>query len=692
MSSIALAKYIRNRRTTASIQFPLLYPTTYSVRASSINAGISRGLRRSKNVGFRGKEKSQPRYRENSRPNLIVRRTAEPPSHAFGSSPLTKRGWEGNSQNKRSELIQEWPGRVRHSKETDKREKFSRGKSVVGRPNREGTGSERPRRNELRRKNTREERRDREIASRETPSGEWQGRDGRSRLRVATEAPRWQQNNQRDPESQGRFQKEPQESRFSRPESIFEKKRSGFQGSTIDAINRKRKETDMPIIGRSGNPGSASGPWQSKGVNRDDKKSTSPFRAPSRSLRWSQAENPESRSKERTTYPSHRPINEKSIISYGTRPPSEENVPREKYGNPKEDIDAVENEPRIARNRLPVSVPYTTPASEFLYGTSVVEAALSSRRPLRRKLYKLYIYKGENRENAQQDAALARLAKKNNIDVQNVDGPEWLRILDRMSSGRPHNGYVLESSPLPRRPITSLGELTAQDNKFGFEVMLDYQSREDAAVNGTSTFAEVSSRPLRRKPLVLLLDGIVDPGNLGGILRTASFLGVAGIAISTHHSASFTPVVLKASAGASENLTLFSVNKPAGFIVDSKRAGWTVYAAMAPSRDGPYITHLTTDSLDDPLSRGPCILMLGAEGEGLRKNLGSKADVQVSIPGNSRSSTVDSLNVSVAAGILCNSFLRPAGRNSGKGDVDRNETEEERPFEATKTEDPLDLF
>ncbi|KAI9048485.1 hypothetical protein LZ554_007319 [Drepanopeziza brunnea f. sp. 'monogermtubi'] len=326
--------------------------------------------------------------------------------------------------------------------------------------------------------------------------------------------------------------------------------------------------------------------------------------------------------------------------------------------------DSAVSQPRImhiADHKIPLSVPYTTPASEFLYGTSVVEAALMSRRIPKRKLYKLYIYTGENREDANRDSRIQRLARKNGVDVVRV-GNEWVRLMDKMSAGRPHNGYILEASPLPRLPVTHLGEFkpASEEQQEGFEVTIDYQSREEAAVNGTENFIRVAKSTFGRKPFVLLLDSIVDPGNLGGIIRTASFLGVSAIAISTRNSASFTPVVLKASAGASENVTLFSVNKPSGFVVDSKAAGWKVFAAVAPSkRDDPHMPKsISTDSLDDPLSESPCILMLGGEGEGLRWNLRSKADVDLYIPGCDQSYTVDSLNVSVATGILCNSFLR----------------------------------
>jgi 21S rRNA (GM2251-2'-O)-methyltransferase len=312
---------------------------------------------------------------------------------------------------------------------------------------------------------------------------------------------------------------------------------------------------------------------------------------------------------------------------------------------------------------MPLSVPYTTSASEFLYGTSVVEAALNSQREPRRKLYNLYIYTGENRKTTD-PAGLAKIAQRKGIKVTRVKTDE-IRVLDKMSGGRPHNGYILEASPLPRLPVENLGELTDQDGERGFNVSLGHQSREDAAVNGTSNFVKLP-RNSSRNPFVLFLDSIEDPGNLGGIIRTAAFLGVTAVAYTVSNSASFTPVVLKASAGASENITLFAVNKPAGFIANSKLAGWKIYAAVAPPKSKAVgaAPAISADDLGDPLSQDPCILMLGGEGEGLRANLRSKADVDLSIRGRGQGHDVDSLNVSVAAGILCDAFLR---RNQAKG-------------------------
>ncbi|EHK96137.1 putative rRNA methyltransferase, mitochondrial [Glarea lozoyensis 74030] len=314
-------------------------------------------------------------------------------------------------------------------------------------------------------------------------------------------------------------------------------------------------------------------------------------------------------------------------------------------------------------DRFPLPIPYTTPSSEFLYGTSVVEAALTSRKAPTRQLYKLYIYTGENREKSStdRDVDIAKLASRAGVKVSRMKSPDDLRMMDKMSGGRPHNGYVLEASPLPRLPITRLAEITNVDGVAGFKVTVDHQSKEDALVNGTNDFIKAPFTGPAAHPIVLFLDSVQDPGNLGGIIRTASFLGINAVAIATRNSASFTPVVLKASAGASENITLFSVSKPEVFIQESREAGWKIYAAVAPAsgRDGYYSRKsVSTDRLGDPLVEGPCVLMLGGEGEGLRMNLRKKADVDVYIPGSAQRFTVDSLNVSVAAGILCSAFVK----------------------------------
>ena len=171
------------------------------------------------------------------------------------------------------------------------------------------------------------------------------------------------------------------------------------------------------------------------------------------------------------------------------------------------------------RTVVPMNVTYTTPASEFLYGTSSVKAALASRR---RQFYKLYICGGEDRVNPQQDDALERFAERYGVPTLRVT-QEWSPLMDKMSSGRPHNvrhvsfaldmlltrsqGYVLEASPLPKMPITCLESVSRPGEPFS--VAASHQSREEVLVNGMDNRVKYDA-PYSRYPFILMLDGIVS--------------------------------------------------------------------------------------------------------------------------------------------------------------------------------------
>ncbi|KAK3111753.1 hypothetical protein LTR53_012675 [Teratosphaeriaceae sp. CCFEE 6253] len=310
----------------------------------------------------------------------------------------------------------------------------------------------------------------------------------------------------------------------------------------------------------------------------------------------------------------------------------------------------------------PVSIPYTTAASSFLYGTNVVLAAL---RAQRRKLYRLHLHpRIFSRESAGRD--IVALAEEAGIPIaRNAD----IKLLDRMAEDRPHNGVVLEASRLPAPPVLSLGSHNTQDAN-GIPLLLDRQDQEDAAVNGTPTTIPSTAAATTRHPFVILLDGIVDPGNLGAILRSAHFYGVDAVAVATGTCCSLTSAVLaKASSGACEAVPLLAIPKPSAFVTESRKAGWKIYAAVAPVEDGSRDAgkQATTASVaaHGPLRTEPVVLMLGAEGEGLRFNLVRQADHLLSIETARQGDVgadvgVDSLNVSVAAGVLMEAFLRRA--------------------------------
>jgi 21S rRNA (GM2251-2'-O)-methyltransferase len=348
-------------------------------------------------------------------------------------------------------------------------------------------------------------------------------------------------------------------------------------------------------------------------------------------------------------------------------------------------LDGIDGErlaPRERRgNMMPMAIKYTTAASQFLYGKSVVRAALEQGR---RQLYRLYIYGGENRQDSRDNALITMLANERNVPITIVPNEDQ-RLMDKMSMGRPHNGFILETSPLPQKPVTKLGELVESPLKLGFHVELDHQTKEDELVNGTDTFVK-RERNVKAKPLVLLLNEILDPGNLGALLRTASYLGVDAVGITSRGSANLTPVVLKSAAGAVEELSIFTVASPVSFIEESRKAGWKAYAAVAPPGTKLARMHsakfVSTDAIEeqDPLRNDPCILILGNEGHGLSKPLKMAADYELSVPRFVANSSVDSLNVSVAAGLLCHSFMKTSpSQPRGRGSRDENGNKDANP-------------
>ncbi len=147
-------------------------------------------------------------------------------------------------------------------------------------------------------------------------------------------------------------------------------------------------------------------------------------------------------------------------------------------------------------------------------------------------------------------------------------------------------------------------------------------------------------------------------------MRSAFFLGVDAVAISNRSTAPVSPVALKASAGASESLPLISVNQPGTFLDSCRNNGWKIYAANAatgadPNQRSGNKTYVSASALGNPIQNHACILILGSEGEGLRWNIKKKADYDVCVEGpRMGQGRVDSLNVSVAAGLLCETFLR----------------------------------
>jgi 23S rRNA (guanosine2251-2'-O)-methyltransferase len=191
------------------------------------------------------------------------------------------------------------------------------------------------------------------------------------------------------------------------------------------------------------------------------------------------------------------------------------------------------------------------------------------------------------------------LARQKGVAVRTRDG----QSLDRLAEGGVHQGVVAE--------LRDTGPVSVED-----------------LVRGASG-----------PPLIVVLDGIEDPHNVGAILRTSDAAGVDGVIRQSRRAAPLGGVVAKASAGAVAHVKVADVVNIARAVEELKEAGvWTI--GLAGDADKRY------DDIDFTL---PSALVLGAEGDGLRRLVRERCDWLVSIPMRGQ---VESLNVSVAAGVV----------------------------------------
>jgi 23S rRNA (guanosine2251-2'-O)-methyltransferase len=143
----------------------------------------------------------------------------------------------------------------------------------------------------------------------------------------------------------------------------------------------------------------------------------------------------------------------------------------------------------------------------------------------------------------------------------------------------------------------------------------------------------------REAPLIVALDQVQDPRNLGAVCRSAEFAGAVGVVIPERRSAEVTAVACKASAGAVEHLDIAKVRNLADWLGEAKDAGFWIWGADAAASDAPWVTDLS----------GPTVLVLGGEGKGVRPRVASSCDGLIALP---RQGKLDSLNVSAAAAAL----------------------------------------
>ncbi len=177
---------------------------------------------------------------------------------------------------------------------------------------------------------------------------------------------------------------------------------------------------------------------------------------------------------------------------------------------------------------------------------------------------------------------------------------------------------------------------------------------------GPYPYADAHQLLGRPQPLLVALDQVQDPQNLGSICRTAECAGADGVVIPERRSAEVTPAVCKASAGAVEHLALARVRNLADFLQQAREAGcWCYGASAGAGSDGreprPY---------DEPdYGEGGVVLVLGSEGSGLRPRVAKACDELIALPLRGR---IGSLGVGAAAAALLYGILQDRGARVDK--------------------------
>jgi 23S rRNA (guanosine2251-2'-O)-methyltransferase len=234
----------------------------------------------------------------------------------------------------------------------------------------------------------------------------------------------------------------------------------------------------------------------------------------------------------------------------------------------------------------------------WMTGFHAVEEALAAERPLDR----IVVARGRHGERVE---ALVRLAKTRGVPVRFEDRQQ----LDRLTNTREHQGVAALASA---KRTAELEDLLAAKNPRG---------------------------------LLVLLDGVEDPHNLGAIIRTSLAAGAQGIVIPERRAAGLSDTVERASAGALAHLPVARVKNLVRAMEEMKEAGYWL-AGLDERAEKKYT---------DVDLKGPVGIVLGSEGEGLHELTRKRCDFLVSLPSTG---PVRSLNVSVAAGVMLFEVLR----------------------------------
>lgn len=241
-------------------------------------------------------------------------------------------------------------------------------------------------------------------------------------------------------------------------------------------------------------------------------------------------------------------------------------------------------------------------SGELLFGINTVESALNHDP---KNILELYI------EADSHNARLKELSERaRDLGVKPHSRPR--EALDKMTGGARHQGAVARYRAPPPRAEKELYELVEK---------------------------------AQRDALVLVLDGVTDPHNLGACLRSAEAAGATAVVVPKDKAAGITPTVRKASSGAADRVAFFAVTNLARTLKALKEQGVWLVGLAGEATDDFYKLDL----------KGPIGIVMGSEGEGMRRLTGEACDYLAKIP---MRGGVESLNVSVATGVALFEALR----------------------------------
>lgn len=241
--------------------------------------------------------------------------------------------------------------------------------------------------------------------------------------------------------------------------------------------------------------------------------------------------------------------------------------------------------------------------SDYIVGRNAVREALCSGRTIQR----LFITNEKLQGSLQE---IVKLAKERHVEIRKVGEQQ----LSKYAEGVVHQGVVALVASVKFADLN--------------EVLQNHSFSEEA-----------------KAPLLLLLDSIEDPHNMGAIIRTAECCGATAVLIPKRHSAPINATVAKTSAGAVEFMPLVQVGNVAQTIEDLKKQGFWVLGAHMEGQQTMYQADMTV----------PLVLVIGNEGKGLSRLTKEKCDFLVTIPMYGK---LNSLNASVAAGLLLYEAVR----------------------------------